>query len=157
LPSRNTDGAPAFTTDRIAKCAVRAVALDQGGRATGRITRTARLHLRAVVCRGQSLAIAAAETLVACDARICPCCGWRGLRVRTVAVVETLRTGVICPGCGSFERHRGLAPFDDGSADLAARCAPFTVSLADAADGLTHAVRGRNGIAAGVPVLVLRQ
>ena len=70
-----------------------------------------RLHPRAVVCRGQNLAISAAERLRTFHARACPCCGWRGLRFRSFAVLESLRTGVICPGCGSFERHRALASF----------------------------------------------
>jgi SAM-dependent methyltransferase len=251
------------------------VVLDPRGRATGSRTRTGRLHPRAVACRGQNLAIAAAETLIPFDTRACPCCGWRGLRFRSFAVAEALRTGVICPGCGSFERHRALASFYPaffaerpvrpsrllhfapepclrralmplcdhyvtsaygetvpadlrldvtamaqpdascdalilnhvldcipadraaiaemdrvlrpggvvlavvtiergvatrevpvtgnslhrvyGSADLGARFAPFTVSLADAADGLGQAIRRRHGIAASVPVLVLRK
>ena len=64
-----------------------------------------------MACRGQNLAIAAAERLRRFDARTCPCCGWRGLRFRSFAVREHLRSGVICPGCGSFERHRALASF----------------------------------------------
>jgi SAM-dependent methyltransferase len=64
-----------------------------------------------VVCRGQNLAIAAGERLAPFRARTCPCCGWSGLRFRSFAVRESLRTGVICPGCGSFERHRALASF----------------------------------------------
>lgn len=70
-----------------------------------------RLHPRAVVCRGQNLAIAAAERVTPFQARTCPCCGWSGLRFRSFAVREALRTGAICPGCGSFERHRALASF----------------------------------------------
>jgi SAM-dependent methyltransferase len=66
---------------------------------------------RAVACRGQNLAIAAVERLRPFHARTCPCCGWSGLRFRSFAVLEYLRTGVICPGCGSFERHRALASF----------------------------------------------
>lgn len=70
-----------------------------------------RLHPRAVACRGHNLAISAAERLRRFDARSCPCCGWSGLRFRSFAVLESVRSGVICPGCGSFERHRALASF----------------------------------------------
>jgi SAM-dependent methyltransferase len=70
-----------------------------------------RLHPRAVVCRGQNLAITAAERVHGFHTRTCPCCGWSGLRFRSFAVLEALRTGVICPACGSFERHRALASF----------------------------------------------
>ncbi len=70
-----------------------------------------RWHPRAVVCRGHNLAISAAERLRRFEARSCPCCGWSGLRFRSFAVLESLRSGVICPGCGSFERHRALASF----------------------------------------------
>jgi SAM-dependent methyltransferase len=68
-------------------------------------------HPRQLVARAHNFAIAAAERSLGGDARVCPCCGWRGLRFRSFAVVEDLRTGVICPGCGSFERHRALASF----------------------------------------------
>jgi SAM-dependent methyltransferase len=64
-----------------------------------------------MVSRGQNLAISAAERLHGFHARRCPCCGWSGLRFRSFAVREALRTGVVCPGCGSFERHRALASF----------------------------------------------
>jgi SAM-dependent methyltransferase len=68
-------------------------------------------HPRQIAARAHNFAIAAAERSLGSDARMCPCCGWRGLRFRSFAVVEDLRTGVICPGCGSFERHRALASF----------------------------------------------
>lgn len=70
-----------------------------------------RFHPRAVVCRGQNLALAAADRIHGFHARSCPCCGWHGLRFRSFAVLEYVRTGVICPRCGSFERHRALASF----------------------------------------------
>jgi SAM-dependent methyltransferase len=68
-------------------------------------------HPRQIVARAHNLAIAAAERSFGAGGRSCPCCGWRGLRFRSFAVVEDLRTGVVCPGCGSFERHRALASF----------------------------------------------
>ena len=68
-------------------------------------------HPRAVVCRSQNLAISAAERMHGFHSRSCPCCGWTGLRFRSFAVLESLRTGAICPRCGSFERHRALASF----------------------------------------------
>jgi SAM-dependent methyltransferase len=70
-----------------------------------------RLHPRALACRGYNLAMSALERLHRFDARICPCCGWTGLRFRCMAVLESIRTGAICPRCGSFERHRALASF----------------------------------------------
>ena len=69
------------------------------------------LHAREVLCRGQNLAIAAAERILPRARRRCPCCGWAGICFRSFAVVEYLRHDVICPGCGSFERHRALAAF----------------------------------------------
>jgi SAM-dependent methyltransferase len=70
-----------------------------------------RSHARAIACRTQNLALAAAERTLPLRARQCPCCGWTGLQFRSFAVVEYLRRDVICPGCGSFERHRALASF----------------------------------------------
>jgi SAM-dependent methyltransferase len=69
------------------------------------------LHPRQVLCRGQNLVIAAAERILPRARRRCPCCGWTGVHFRSFAVVEYLRHDVICPGCGSFERHRALAAF----------------------------------------------
>lgn len=43
--------------------------------------------------------------------RVCPCCGWSGLRFRSFAAVEYVRHDAVCPGCGAFERHRALASF----------------------------------------------
>jgi SAM-dependent methyltransferase len=64
-----------------------------------------------VLCRGRNLAIAAAERLLPSTRRRCPCCGWTGLQFRSFAVAEYMRHDVVCPGCGSFERHRALASF----------------------------------------------
>ncbi|MCC7417771.1 MAG: methyltransferase domain-containing protein [Acidobacteria bacterium] len=70
-----------------------------------------RLHPRAVACRVQNAALGTIERVRRFDARTCPCCGWHGLRFRSFAVLERMRTGAICPRCGSFERHRALASF----------------------------------------------
>jgi len=78
---------------------------------TARVPAGRSIHARQVVCRGQNLVIAAAERVLPRQARRCPCCGWSGLYFRSFAVVEYVRRDVICPGCGSFERHRALASF----------------------------------------------
>ena len=79
---------------------------------TARVPAVRSIHARQVVCRGQNLVIAAAERILPRQARRrCPCCGWSGLHFRSFAVVEYVRHDVICPGCGSFERHRALASF----------------------------------------------
>jgi SAM-dependent methyltransferase len=43
--------------------------------------------------------------------RRCTCCGWTGLRFRTIAFVEYMRADAWCPSCGSLERHRALSSF----------------------------------------------
>lgn len=40
--------------------------------------------------------------------RQCPVCGWEGLRFRTFLSGDEVIPGCICPGCGSFDRHRQL-------------------------------------------------
>jgi SAM-dependent methyltransferase len=66
---------------------------------------------RMLICRAQNIVIAGAERLVNLRTYYCPCCGWSGLYFRSFAVMEYIRKNVICPGCGSFERHRALALF----------------------------------------------
>ncbi len=66
---------------------------------------------RLLLCRAQNLAIAAVERTTHVKSHHCPCCGWSGLYFRSFAVMEYIRNNVICPGCGSFERHRALALF----------------------------------------------
>ena len=70
-----------------------------------------RLAPRLLLCRMQNLASASAERLVGLRTRSCPCCRWSGLCFRSFAVTEYIRNNVICPSCGSFERHRALALF----------------------------------------------
>lgn len=66
---------------------------------------------RLLLCRAQNFAIAGAERITHLRIHHCPCCGWSGLCFRSFAVAEYLRYNVICPSCGSFERHRALAFF----------------------------------------------
>jgi hypothetical protein len=68
-------------------------------------------HLRSLACLTHNVAIATAERVHPFTACICPCCGWTGFAFRAFALGRTLRAGVVCPGCGSFERHRALAFF----------------------------------------------
>ena len=66
---------------------------------------------RLLLCRAQNLAIAGVERIAHVRTHYCPCCGWSGLYFRSFAVMEYIRNNVMCPGCGSFERHRALALF----------------------------------------------
>lgn len=66
---------------------------------------------RLLLCRAQNLAIAGVERIAQVRTHHCPCCGWSGLSFRSFAVAEYIRNNAICPGCGSFERHRALALF----------------------------------------------
>lgn len=75
------------------------------------IPATGRFAPRLLLCRAQNLAIAGAERITHLRIHHCPCCGWSGLYFRSFAVAEYIRNNVICPGCGSFERHRALALF----------------------------------------------
>ncbi len=38
----------------------------------------------------------------------CPVCDWRGVRFRTFLSSDEVIPNCICPGCGSFDRHRQL-------------------------------------------------
>ncbi len=40
--------------------------------------------------------------------RECPVCGWRGYRFRNFLSSDEVIRHCICPGCGSFDRHRHL-------------------------------------------------
>jgi SAM-dependent methyltransferase len=40
--------------------------------------------------------------------RECPVCGWRGHRFRNFLSADEVIRHCICPGCGSFDRHRQL-------------------------------------------------
>lgn len=63
------------------------------------------------IARLENLALAAVDRMLSLRARRCPCCGWTGSRFRSFAVIEYVRRDVLCPRCGSFERHRALASF----------------------------------------------
>jgi len=40
--------------------------------------------------------------------RECPVCGWQGRSFRAFLSADEVIPGCICPGCGSFDRHRQL-------------------------------------------------
>lgn len=64
---------------------------------------------RKIMCRSHNSILSILERLFPrLKERQCPCCGWIGFRFRSFAVLEYLRLDVICPSCGSFERHRAL-------------------------------------------------
>jgi hypothetical protein len=84
-----------------------------------------------LVARAENFALAASERVLRPGRRACPCCGWSGLHFRTLSTGGYLRRDVICPECGSFERHRALSQFYPayfGEAQLKVRrlihCAP---------------------------------
>lgn len=49
-----------------------------------------------------------AEKMVPGGSRQCPVCGWRGRAFRAFLSSDEVIPGCICPGCGSFDRHRQL-------------------------------------------------
>ena len=49
-----------------------------------------------------------AEKALPGGSRLCPVCGWRGRAFRTFLSADEVIPGCICPGCGSFDRHRTL-------------------------------------------------
>ena len=69
------------------------------------------MELTALVARAENIALAAGERVFTAASRECPCCGWQGLQFRTLATPGYTRRGVLCPECGSFERHRALSFF----------------------------------------------
>jgi len=48
------------------------------------------------------------EKIAPGGSRQCPVCGWRGRAFRTFLSADEVIAGCICPGCGSFDRHRQL-------------------------------------------------
>ena len=48
------------------------------------------------------------EKTVRVDSRECPVCGWVGHRFRNFLSADEIIRHCICPGCGSFDRHRQL-------------------------------------------------
>lgn len=48
------------------------------------------------------------ERIAPGGARECPVCGWQGRAFRTFLSADEVIPGCICPGCGSFDRHRQL-------------------------------------------------
>jgi SAM-dependent methyltransferase len=48
------------------------------------------------------------ERLVPGGTHQCPVCDWRGRRFRAFLSADEVIPGCICPGCGSFDRHRLL-------------------------------------------------
>jgi SAM-dependent methyltransferase len=62
------------------------------------------------VARGAAVNLAAGlrEQIAPGGARECPVCGWRGRAFRTFLSADEVIPHSICPGCGSFDRHRQL-------------------------------------------------
>ena len=52
--------------------------------------------------------LAAGERIAPGGGRVCPVCGWTGRRFRTFLSADEVIPRCICPGCGSFDRHRLL-------------------------------------------------
>lgn len=56
----------------------------------------------------RNLLLAVGEKLVPSDRCQCPVCGWQGRSFRTFLSADEIIPRSICPGCGSFDRHRQL-------------------------------------------------
>ena len=56
----------------------------------------------------ENLLLPAGEKLVRGGLRECPICRWRGHRFRNFLSADEIIRHCICPGCGSFDRHRQL-------------------------------------------------
>ncbi len=63
---------------------------------------------RVVVGAVGNLVLPALEKIAPGGSRECPVCGWRGRAFRTFLSADEVIPGCICPGCGSFDRHRQL-------------------------------------------------
>ncbi len=48
------------------------------------------------------------ERVLPVGSRKCPTCGWEGRAFRTFLSADEVISDCICPGCGSFDRHRQL-------------------------------------------------
>lgn len=63
---------------------------------------------RVVAGAVRNAALPVVEKIAPGGDRECPVCGWRGRAFRTFLSADEVITGCICPGCGSFDRHRQL-------------------------------------------------
>ncbi|PJA76429.1 hypothetical protein CO151_02910 [bacterium CG_4_9_14_3_um_filter_65_15] len=63
---------------------------------------------RVVLAAGENAVLGAAARTGLGEARECSVCGWRGLRFRAFLSADEVLRDCICPGCGSFDRHRQL-------------------------------------------------
>ena len=62
-----------------------------------------------VVAGGLSnLVLPLGEKILRGKSRECPVCGWQGGSFRTFLSADEVIPACICPGCGSFDRHRQL-------------------------------------------------
>ena len=64
---------------------------------------------------GRVVGAAVGNLLLQAEARLapgggreCPVCGWHGRHFRAFISADEIIRGCICPGCGSFDRHRQL-------------------------------------------------
>jgi len=55
-----------------------------------------------------NLLLPVGEKLAGTKSRKCPVCEWSGNRFRTFLSADEIIANCICPGCGSFDRHRQL-------------------------------------------------
>ncbi len=56
----------------------------------------------------RNLALPLVEAILRRKDRECPVCGWQGADFRTFLSADEVIPACICPGCGSFDRHRQL-------------------------------------------------
>lgn len=63
---------------------------------------------RVIVGALRNAVLPLAEKIAPGGPRECPVCGWRGRAFRSFLSSDEVISGCICPGCGSFDRHRQL-------------------------------------------------
>ncbi len=63
---------------------------------------------RVVVGALDNMLLPMVEKMIPGEPRECPVCGWQGRQFRTFLSADEVIRSSICPGCGSFDRHRQL-------------------------------------------------
>jgi SAM-dependent methyltransferase len=66
------------------------------------------MALKVVLGALENFLLSVGEKTARGDFRECPVCGWQGHRFRNFLSADEVIRHCICPGCGSFDRHRQL-------------------------------------------------
>ena len=64
--------------------------------------------LRVATAAAQNALLPGVARILPGGGRECPVCGWRGPRFLNFVSADEIISNCICPGCGSFDRHRQL-------------------------------------------------